>query len=259
MNIKEYIESGILELYLSGGLSDSEAKEVKANLIKHPELQEELERLEQIFIESSAIAGNPSEGLFDKIESAIDEGPHPSSGSESKGSGINKLFIGLGILGLGFGLFAASKWMQKNRMVDDLNNDKVELQALLDDCQKSQQDQDILFAARLQATNTIMLSGQTVSPSSFAVVHWNTNNNSVIVDASGLPTPPSGKDYQLWSLKMDPLTPTDAGVLVDFETNESLLFETKEVAEAEGFAITLEPEGGSESPSLDQLYVLGTI
>ena len=46
MNINEYISSGILEAYVLGELSDQERISVERNLAQHPELQEELARIE---------------------------------------------------------------------------------------------------------------------------------------------------------------------------------------------------------------------
>jgi hypothetical protein len=39
----------------------------------------------------------------------------------------------------------------------------------------------------------------------------------VYVDASGLPEPPEGMVYQVWALKLDPLTPTSIGLLENFD------------------------------------------
>ena len=52
------------------------------------------------------------------------------------------------------------------------------------------------------------LAGQKVSPNSYAKVYWDKTSNSIYLDAQGLPAPPKGKVYQVWSLKMSPLMPT---------------------------------------------------
>ena len=263
MNINKYIESGILELYLTGALSDSESAEVKANIEIYPELKRELDSIEKILLNTgAAIGGSLPNDLFDKIESKIDSqdtGSNLSNKAGNTNANMGKLLGAIGIVGFIFGIYSYTKMIQKEALIHQINNDNIELKIALTDCEDRLNTQEVLFAARSSATKSIVLSGQNISPASFAIVHWNQNNNSVVVDASGLPTPPSGKEYQLWSLKFNPLTPTDAGVLSNFEGNPSMLFEAKDVQLAEGFAITLEPEGGSENPNLDQLYVLGTI
>ena len=106
---------------------------------------------------------------------------------------------------------------------------------------------------------SVPLGGQTVSPTSYAKVYWDKNDNQVYVDVQGLPTPPAGKVYQVWSLKLDPLTPTSIGVLDQFNEDENKVFALSNNNDSEAFGITLEPEGGSETPTLEQLYTLGAV
>ncbi|MGC4039226.1 MAG: anti-sigma factor [Flavobacterium sp.] len=110
-------------------------------------------------------------------------------------------------------------------------------------------------------TNTIVsLAGQTVAPSAKAKIYWNKQTQVVYVDASGLPTPPAGKEYQIWSLKLQPqLTPTSIGMLTDFKANRSKIFAVEKTGDAEAFGITLEPVGGSPTPTMEQLYTLGKV
>ena len=46
MNSKEYIESGILELYVFGKLTDEEMAEVSQMAIQHPEVKDEITAIE---------------------------------------------------------------------------------------------------------------------------------------------------------------------------------------------------------------------
>ena len=65
--------------------------------------------------------------------------------------------------------------------------------------------------------------------------------------------------YQVWSLTLDPLTPTSVGLLEDFIDDDNKVFAFVNPNESQAFGITLEPAGGSEFPTLEQLYVLGII
>lgn len=47
MNIKEYIESGILEAYLLGVLTPEEASLVEANIAQFPLISEELQAIQR--------------------------------------------------------------------------------------------------------------------------------------------------------------------------------------------------------------------
>ena len=46
MNVKEYIASGVLELYVSGALSNEENFEVSKNAEKYPEILKEIKAIE---------------------------------------------------------------------------------------------------------------------------------------------------------------------------------------------------------------------
>ncbi|MDX1762076.1 MAG: anti-sigma factor, partial [Christiangramia sp.] len=54
-------------------------------------------------------------------------------------------------------------------------------------------------------------------------------------------------------------TPTSIGLLEKFAADNNKIFALENANESQAFGITLEPEGGSESPTMDQLYVLGTV
>lgn len=58
---------------------------------------------------------------------------------------------------------------------------------------------------------------------------------------------------------MDPFTPNRIGLLSDFENAENKFFKMENIPPPEAFGITLEPEDGSESTTLSQLYTLGMI
>jgi hypothetical protein len=56
-------------------------------------------------------------------------------------------------------------------------------------------------------------------------LYWNKETEVVYIDAAGLPEPPKGMVYQVWALKLNPLTPTSIGLLDNFDktTAEFLL------------------------------------
>ena len=98
-----------------------------------------------------------------------------------------------------------------------------------------------------------------VAPDAYAKAFLDKKNNKVYLDLAGLPEPPEGMVYQVWSLKLDPLTPTSIAVLDQFNSDQDKIFEISNLPETEAFGVTLEPEGGSKSPTLEKLYVLGTV
>ena len=152
-------------------------------------------------------------------------------------------------------------YFQMNSSKSVLENQNKELQnsvTVLD--AKKKASESILDVIRDQNNTVVALAGQAVSPTSFAKAYYNKQTKEVYIDAAGLPEPPKGKVYQIWALKLQPvLTPTSIGILENFTAEETRVFKVKNADGAEAFGITLEPAGGSASPTMDQLYTLGKV
>ena len=72
--------------------------------------------------------------------------------------------------------------------------------------------------------------------------------------------PPEGMVYQVWALQLEPvLTPTSIGLLETYAESTTKVIKVDNANEAQAFGITLEPAGGSPSPTLEQLYTLGKV
>jgi len=103
----------------------------------------------------------------------------------------------------------------------------------------------------------IQLAGQPPAPDSSAKIYWDIQASRWAVSAD-LPPPPAGKVYQLWfvtpSAKISAglIRPDKSGhafAVVQFPSNVGTVAAT---------AITLEPEGGSDQPTMP-IYALGKV
>jgi len=122
------------------------------------------------------------------------------------------------------------------------------------------QTETILDILRSKEYNAILLAGnQAVAPNAFAKVYFNKSGKVAYIDAKGLPQAPKGKVYQVWSLIMDPLIPSSVGLLETVSKIENGIYKFENIPDPEAFGITLEPKGGSQSPTLSQLYTLGSV
>lgn len=65
--------------------------------------------------------------------------------------------------------------------------------------------------------------------------------------------------YQLWSLTLDPLTPTSLGTLPIEKESYNKLLRIDNAYDTQAFGITLEEAGGADAPTLERLYTLGVI
>ncbi|MBS7786692.1 anti-sigma factor [Flavobacterium sp. CYK-55] len=261
MSTSEYISSGILEFYVYGLLSESENETIAQLAKENTEVQQEIIEIENAIIDlSSSFSPVLSLKNFEAIKEklALKQGKtialKPDS-NKSKYWG----WAAAAVLLLTSGL----QYMRINETQFDManiENEKIKLQESLVNSEiKNQQTEDKLSVLMDANNSVVSLVGQTVAPKAFAKVYYNKNTQTVYVDATGLPEPPEGKVYQVWALKLNPLTPTSIGLLADFKGDDHKLFAVDKASGAEAFGITLEPAGGSKSPTLEQLYTLGKV
>ncbi len=261
MDIEKYIASGILELYVAGVLSEKENAEVHGYAQEYPEIKAEIEAIEAALLEvtekaSPGIYSNSFYLIKQKLGKVIDLPPVVAV-ERTPWFG----YIGWAAAVL-FGAGMIWMYIENDRLKTDIqivNDDRQTLEEQILEARDQMADtESILEELRDKNVTVVALGGQTVSPESYAKAYWNKAEQKVYIDAQGLPEPPPGYTYQVWSLKLDPLTPTSVGLL-DFASNDNRLFELPNPNESEAFGITLEPEGGSETPTLEQLYTLGAI
>jgi anti-sigma-K factor RskA len=256
----EYIESGDLELYVYGLLSESENEEIAKAAKKHKEIENEIIAIEKAIVNiSTSFSPFLSVENFEKIKSKLD-----LKYSKVITMKTNTRFRYMGwaaaaVLLLGIG-YQYSNLNDTKMQVVTIESEKVALQeALVNSEIKFKQTEDALAIVRDIKNTVVNLGGQAVSPTSYAKVYYNKETQVVYVDAAGLPEPPEGKVYQVWALKLNPLTPTSIGLLADFSKDSQKLFSVSKANGAEAFGITLEPAGGSLSPTMEQLYTLGKV
>jgi len=102
----------------------------------------------------------------------------------------------------------------------------------------------------------IDLAGQPVAPQASARAFWS-RSRGLVFTASNLPTPPSGRAYQLWVLTAQP-APISAGMLkLDATGRVTAMIDTpQDLPRPVAMAVTLEPEAGVPSPTGDK-YLVG--
>lgn len=261
MNMREYIDSGILELYVFGLLTEAENKEVKEMADKHPEVQEEILSIEKAVINLSySIAPHLSAENYQKIRNILIEKHGGVIPLEPRKKSISS-YIGwaaAAVLLFGIGI----QYYQYNEVQSEVQTataERAKFQSMLADLQvKKTEDEKALAIVRDKYSTVVSLAGQQVAPDAYAKVYLNSNKKEIYVDMAGLPEPPEGKVYQIWALKLDPLTPTSIGVIDNKNANNGIL-KVENYDQAQAFGITLEPAGGSVTPTLEQLYTLGKV
>lgn len=259
---EQIIESGKLEMYVCGALPPDEALEIEKAIEAHPEVKRETELIEESLIHLAETISPPLEAMtWSNILHSIRNGKNIDNSKVRRlnfpaitGWAAAILFMG-GIM-----------WMLKQN--NDLNKAvqvtttqntvlKEEKSTVENQLVENNKTLEILRSKDYQAYT--LPGNQAVAPEAFAKIYLNKKENVVYIDVKGLPTPPRGKVYQVWSLKMEPLTPTSVGLIDPQNEATDGIYKFVNFPAPEAFGITLEPEGGSKTPTLSQLYTLGTI
>lgn len=248
MNVKEYIASGILELYVAGSLTEEQNLEVAAMAANHPEVAQEIDRIEKAVVALTAMAAPPNKSSLPKVF------------SESKK--VRRLWptysgwAAAAVVGVGLLYFFNQNSSLKTQLTEAADRQQLIETELQETSEALYASQEVLDNLRDKDVDKIQLPGQGSFNQAYAAVYWNKKEQKVYVDINGLPKAPAGMQYQLWSLKLDPLTPTSLGVFASSDGDLNV-YAFNNANQSEAFGITLEPEGGSETPNLEQLYVLG--
>jgi anti-sigma-K factor RskA len=275
MDVKAYIESGILESYVMGLATAEEIKEVQAYAVLHPEIRKEILLIEDsLGSYANAHSKQPPQYLKEKILSNIN--PNGSSGKKtdakilemnsavsSNNKGINFYLaaasVALLVMSLGGNYFLYDKWQTTQNELAALNSEKTMLAQQMQIQQTSvevlNKDMMVLKSPFNKTIALKSLPASNLSQDLLATVYWNQQTKEVFINVNSLPSPPVGKQYQLWALADG--KPIDAGVFEMGDT--SGLQKMKVIESAQAFAVTLEQKGGSPSPTLEAMYVMGGI
>ncbi|RMB62725.1 anti-sigma factor [Dokdonia sinensis] len=262
--MKEYIDSGILELYVYGVLTHQENVEVYKALQQYPEVAQEVEEIEKALQQlSMAAAPYSPEKMLTKIKSKLE-----FTGDDEKVIPLSRkrtpiiAYIGyaaaaLLLVGL---LFQSREVSKLETQISDLEREQILQEGKTQVAEENlAATKEVLNAIRHKDVIKVPLAGQAVAPQAYASVFWDKASNKAYIDVSGLPEPPAGKVYQVWSLTLEPLTPTSMGVLDTYNAEGLQIIELDNPNASEAFGITLEPAGGSAGPTMDQLYTLGVV
>jgi anti-sigma-K factor RskA len=264
MDVKEYISSGIIELYVLGSLSKAEAMEVEKMAAAHKDVADEISKTQELLDNYAMLhQRNPSTQLRARIMDKIGDGGVKEEKLEARirhihaNSSAYKYLIAACIAALFittfFSYFFYSKWNEAATNYSSLLKDQsvltANMQEVKNDLENRYQD---LLVLRDEDNKMITLNAKDSTKNYAARVYWNTGTRKAYIDVASLPMPPDSMQYQLWAIKDG--QPVDAGV---FEIGQNMgVQELKTVMGADLWAVTLEKKGGSPVPTMDQMYLI---
>jgi anti-sigma-K factor RskA len=267
MNIEDYIASGKLESYAMGICTDAEKAEVESMLLQYPALKSELEEIEKALEDyGHAHAVKPADKVRSQVINAIQnrskETPVISlqTSQEIRTNKFNWLAAASIALLIGSAIgnvMLYNKYQSTQSKVLALESEKT---FLANDLQSTQanykQMNDMLAMINSPKTMMVEMKGMPMSPDSKAMIFWNQESSDVYLSIAALPEAPSEMQYQLWAI-VDGV-PVDAG-MIDMSNKDGLPHKMKSFENASAFAVSLEKKGGSPTPNMEAIYVMGAV
>lgn len=266
MNIEEYISSGILESYVLDQLSKVERTEVEKMANDHAEVREEIELIE-LSIESIAFrsskkpADHIKNNILEKIDVDEKDTPVVSIDRNESSSPFLKYAAAASIVvAIGSSILAFNYWNKWRGAESKLSDLVAQNQQFAENYNTVNQQLDNLESAVAILDNSaytrVELNGTDNSPESKATVYWNKSTEDVYLSIKGLKQLSQDQQYQLWAI-IDG-KPVDAGIF-DLNSSGALVQMKNTNPNAVAFAVTIEPRGGSEDPSLETMQVIGNV
>jgi len=270
-DIKAYIASGILELYVLGDVNPNEKLQVEEMALQHPAIKAELDEIErsiEIYAEKNAV--EPAEDLrsrilnslltnlgddatFDKVIDVPKDNVVPFAAPKTTNFYKYAFAASVALLLASIVAMVAmyNKLQDSNNTIAALQSDKQHFAntvSLKEGELEVLQDASFKFL-KLQATPKAPTGSQ-------ITVAWSPAKKKVWIDMKSLKMPENDKEhqYQLWALVAG--KPVDLGVF-DANADTTDMKEMKSIASADAFAVTLEPKGGSPAPTMDEMMVIG--
>lgn len=271
MDINTIISSGLLESYVLGHSNAEETMQVKELCAKHPEIVMEIEAIENALIKYASlsapeISDSFKESLFSRLNNKAVKTDNP----ESVFTPVKSVFsykyaiaatITLFIISTAFifdNILLHRKLEKAKVEFSLLNNNKnyyIEQWKIQQAIIKNMEEE--LAVLSDPNTKLVKLESTIATSNSMALIYWNSNSHHTYISEVQLPKPPEGKQYQLWAIVNG--KPVDAGVFDLAITNGIDLQKMKEISGAQAFAVTIENKGGSPTPTLTTMCLLGNV
>lgn len=112
--------------------------------------------------------------------------------------------------------------------------------------------QEIIAMLTAPGVERYTLTAMNTTPKPHAKCMYERKSGHLLLLASDLAPLPAGKTYQLWIIPMDSAKPIPAGMFKPDASGDVMLMDPAipSGVEAKNFAVTIEPEGGNDTPTM---------
>jgi len=257
VDIKAYIESGVIESYVLGMAEAQEAAELERLSRQYPEIRNAIDDFE-IALEKQALAGAVAPAAHIKKQLLDTLGFEKEERTRVIAFGWSRYIAAASIILLvasaALNVYFYNQFKSTSTAYQALLVEKNSLFAENQNIQTKVLD----LYGKMQlmsdpAVTKVSLAAVAGKEGNLVTVFWDNKSKDIYLLPNKLAQAPSDKQYQLWAIVDG--KPVDAGLIADCAG----LCKMKNIPSATMFAITLEPKGGSTSPHLDQMYVAGKV
>ena len=252
--IQQFLESGLLEQHALGLTSPAEADIVNDWLVRSGEVRAEWEAV-QISLEQAAIADavTPPSELGHSIRDQIRAGQKPPQAKKINLRRINRMIVAASVAAFVFLAAAISEW---NRS-ESFKRENAQLKERVQELEQELNSQELKFAA-LESEMSVLQDpvAQKISLQAddlSLIAYWNETDRKSWLQVIEHPELPQSQCLQLWADVHGEMI--SLGVI----PNQPGLIELDFKVDAESLNITIEPAGGSLSPTVSRLVASQTI
>jgi anti-sigma-K factor RskA len=257
MDKKKILEEGLLEAYLMGDLDMEQLGIVADAIAKDPSLKEAYDAMEEDFeriaFENAVVPPSHVRKSLEVVLNAMEDDPgvRPLTMGQERQTKIQfRLMVAASMAAL----FALSSFWLYNRWQDSEKNLQMvqrqtsELQHRLAGLENDYQQTNLKYQTiNNPNVQPFLLVGNQKLPNSRAIAYVNHQTKEVLLNTKGLPKLSADKTYQLWADVDGEMI--DMGIL----PIDSDLVSMHYIDKAESLNITIEPAGGSEHPTVENL------
>jgi anti-sigma-K factor RskA len=241
-----------LALYAIGALDAQSCPELQAHLGTCGECRRELEslRADAALIALSATGPQPPQRARQRLMTALASLPGPAQTAHpetrSRWSWPRWLFWAPLTASVLLAAFLVHMTVVHNRQFDALRN---ELQKERVAHARAQEIIDMMNDPKAEHM-TLVATNSTPQPQVKTI--YVRDKGHVLVMANNLPEPPANKAYELWLLPAGGGAPMPCGTFKTDWRGHGMMLHAMKIAgvNAKGFAVTMEPESGSQSPTM---------
>ena len=262
MDVLAYIESGVIESYVLGMTDTHESAQLEQLMNQYPEIKQAVTAFEAS-LERSALSNavapktEVKEKLFAQLKNEFAEQSTAKTIPLQSSVWVKYLAAASIILLLASSALNIYFFKQFNNVNDKYVALLSEKNGILADNKTYQTKMLDMYNSMQMMSDPAMLKvsmkGVAGKENNLATVFWDSKSKDVYLLANKLSQPNADQQYQLWAIVDG--KPVDAGLLEDCNG----LCKLKNIPAAQAFAITLEKKGGSATPTLTQIYVLGKV